>query len=74
VILGFIDSIPVLLYLKSAAEKIFNVPHNEPQHEIPAKELKEEPKSESDDEDSEQRHKGVGKQQRAHFVYANVPL
>jgi hypothetical protein len=64
--LGFIDSIPVLLYLKSAAEKIFNVPNEQPQQEIPAKELNEEPKSDSDDEDPEQRHKGIGKQQ-AHW-------
>ena len=70
-ILGFIGLILVLLYLKPAA-KSYNLPQQEGQQEKPAhaEELKEKQESggdtgdgsESDDEDPEQRHKGVGKQ------------
>ena len=62
VVVGVIDSIPVVFYLKSAAESLFNA-RKEPQDNEPAEEeLKVKPKSDddySDEEDPEQRHKDV---------------
>ena len=65
VVVGLIDSIPLVFYLKSAAESLFNA-RNEPQDSEPAdEELQVKPQSDDDDllgeEDSEkqQRHKDV---------------
>ena len=61
VVVGLIDSIPVVFYLKSTAESLFNS-RKEPQDNEHAEELKVKPKNNddySDEEDPEQRHKDV---------------
>ena len=63
VVVGLIDSIPLVFYLKAAAESLFNS-RKEPQDNEPAEEVKVKPKSDDDDlgeEDPEKQqcHKGV---------------
>ena len=62
--LSFIDSLPVLFYLKSAAEAYFNG-QNEPQQEKPTEELRKEQEGRGTDDDSDpglQHHKEVHQQ------------
>lgn len=63
VIMGLIDSIPVVFYLKSAAESLFNAPKESQEDVKPAEEEEVKVKPKSDDdvsiEERQQCHKDV---------------
>ena len=65
VVVGLIDSIPVVFYLKAAAESLFNSRKEPQDNEHDEEEMKDKPQSDDDDllgeEDKEkqQRHKDV---------------